>query len=127
MPREPHHRRHGAPALGRIRRPGQAAAKQTSACLRWNPVTATNSFSIWTRSSDCFAHTARVAVTNSSRVAMPTRLISAPPKPSRATNQMRQQVPSQQHFRRGNAWGDPFPEELLNSLGGRGPNEKIMT
>lgn len=91
--------------LAPVRRPRRPPPSNRAACLRWKPVTATNSFSIWPRSVRLLRlYRSTIAATNSSRVAMLTRLIIHPaPNLRRATNQMRQQVPSRQHFRRGNA------------------------
>src|SRR5215207_9161341 len=75
------------------------------ACLRWNPVTATNSSRMRPRSARLpLLYRSMTAATSSSRVAMLTRLIALSPTPSGAgAFQMRQQINIREHFWRGNA------------------------
>src|SRR3954465_6575246 len=75
------------------------------ACLRWNPVTATNSSRMRPFSARRpLLVPSMTAATSSSRVAMLTRLIAISPTPSRpGAFQMRQQLNIREHFWRGNA------------------------
>src|SRR5215207_4292095 len=75
------------------------------ACLRWNPVTATNSSRMRPRSARLpLLYRSMTAATSSSRVAMLTRLIAVSPTPSGSgAFQMRQQINIREHFWRGNA------------------------
>src|SRR5215212_11853899 len=77
------------------------------ACLRWNPVTATNSSRMRPRSARLpLLYRSMTAATSSSRVAMLTRLIDVSPTPSGSgAFQMRQQINIREHFWRGNAVG----------------------
>src|SRR3954467_11728071 len=75
------------------------------ACLRWNPVTATNSSRMRPFSARLpLLYRSMTAATSSSRVAMLTRLITAPPTPSGpGAFQVRQWLNIREHFWRGNA------------------------
>src|SRR5215210_331894 len=75
------------------------------ACLRWNPVTATNSSRMRPFSARLpVLYRSMTAATRSSRVTMLTRLITDPPTPSGSgAFQMRQQINIREHFWRGNA------------------------
>src|SRR3954453_20943929 len=75
------------------------------ACLRWNPVTATNSSRMRPFSARLpLLYRSMTAATSSSRVAMLTRLIAISPTPSRpGAFQMRQRINIREHFWRGNA------------------------
>src|SRR6185312_9840222 len=75
------------------------------ACLRWNPVTATNSSRMRPFSARLpLRYRSMTAATSSSRVAMLTRLITAPPAPTGpGAFQMRQRLNIREHFWRGNA------------------------
>src|SRR5215207_9745654 len=75
------------------------------ACLRWNPVTATNSSRMRPRSARLpLLYRSMTAATSSSRVAMLTRLIAVSPTPSGSgAFQMTQQINIREHFWRGNA------------------------
>src|SRR4051794_15188127 len=75
------------------------------ACLRWNPVTATNSSRMRPFSARLpLLYRSMTAATSSSRVAMLTRLIAISPTPSGSgAFQMRQRLNIREHFWRGNA------------------------
>src|SRR3954466_1500889 len=75
------------------------------ACLRWNPVTATNSSRMRPFPAPLpLLYRSMPAATSSSRVAMLTRLIAISPTPSGSgAFQMRQRINIREHFWRGNA------------------------
>ena len=79
------------------------------ACLRWNPVTATNSSRMRPFSARLpLLYRSMTAATSSSRVAMLTRLIAISPTPSGSgAFQMRQRINIREHFWRGNAAAHP--------------------
>src|SRR3982750_3746723 len=92
------------------------------ACLRWKPVTATNSSRMRPFSARLpLLYRSMTAATSSSRVAMLTRLIAISPTPSGSgAFQMRQRINIREHFWRGNAHVEQEQSRALGSRAGGG-------